>query len=706
MSSAAQRIEKLRQTIDRHNRLYYTQATTEISDADFDALLRELQDLEDRHPDLVTPDSPTQRVGGEPIDGFKTLEHTRPMMSIDNTYDREELQAWYDRTLKGIRNVQSAMDNSQSENADPTLNIEHHTSHIPLVLEPKIDGVAVSLRYENGQLVQALSRGDGKRGDDITHNVKTIRAIPLSLHAAASTSVPGTFSGGAPDVLEGRGEIFMPDAELVRINVLREAKGLEPLANPRNATAGTLKSLDPKVAAGRRLRFYAHGKGEVSPDTFTSHHHFLEQLRTLGLPTNEHTAQVDSFDDAWKFIEAFQHKRTDLGYATDGVVIKLDDHALQDALGATSKAPRWCIAYKYAAEQATTTLIKVDWQVGKTGKLTPRATMDPVLLAGTTVQHATLHNHDEIQRKDIRIGDTVVIEKAGEIIPQVIKAVTEKRPKTSKPIAPPTKCPSCASPIEKLEDEVAHRCVNPECPAQFREKLIWFVGRNQMDIDGLGEKAILQLTDAGLLKTFGDVYALHEKRDALLELDRMAEKKVDNLLAGIEASKSRRLSRVLAGLGIRHVGASAAAGLAQHFGDIDALTHADTETIAEVEDIGPITAESIHGFLNSDAGRHVIQELKDAGVDLTEEKAAPPPPPGAADSPFAGKTIVITGTFESFDRSDLKARLTALGAKVTGSVSKNTDLVLAGEKAGSKLDKARELGVEVWDETALHKHLS
>jgi len=733
MTRDAKRIAELRESIDRHNRLYYTDAAPELSDRQFDDLLRELQELEAKHPDLVTPDSPTQRVGGEPIDGFKTVSHAQPMMSIDNTYDRRDLLSWFvtlfqsvDPEFLNLSKQYSALVGttfraSLGDIEDPENTISKRTGKpevlaicrsllvhanralkeglsIPsgLTTEPKIDGVAVSLRYEKGQLIQALSRGDGKRGDDITHNVKTIRAIPLSLHDEKTT---------VPDVLEVRGEIFMPDAEFQRINEARDEQGLDRFANPRNATAGTLKSLDPKTAADRRLRFYAHGRGELNPNPFTSHHDFLDTLRILGLPTNEHTKSVDSFDEAWAFIEYFQHKRAGLGYATDGVVIKLDDHALQESLGATSKAPRWCIAYKYAAEQATTILKEVVWQVGKTGKLTPRATMEPVFLAGTTVQHATLHNQDEIERKDIRIGDTVVIEKAGEIIPQVIKAVTDKRPKNSKPITPPAKCPSCEQPIEKLEDEVAHRCVNPECPAQFREKLIWFVGRNQMDIDGLGEKAILQLADVGLLKTFGDVYALHTQRDALLELDRMGEKKIENLLAGIEASKTQGLARVLAGLGIRHVGASASLGLAQHFGDIDALTDADTETIAEVEDIGPITAESIHAFLNSDAGQHVIHELKDAEVKLTEEKR-PPAPSAISGGPFAGKTVVITGSFESFDRNELKAKLTTLGAKVTGSVSKNTDLLLAGEKAGSKLTKAQQLGVEVWDEAKVREVIS
>lgn len=715
MPSDAKRIAELRREIDRHNRLYYTDAAPEISDGDFDALLRELIDLEDKHPDLVTPDSPTQRVGGEPIEGFKTVAHAQRMMSIDNTYNRDELRAWYDRTLKGIGESRSATD---------------------LTLEPKIDGVAVSLRYEKGQLVQALSRGDGKRGDDITHNVRTIRVIPLTLN---------TDAGPPPDVLEVRGEIFLPDAEFQRINDNREDQALDRFANPRNATAGTLKSLDPAVAAERRLMFYAHGRGELTPNPYNTHHDFLAALRAFGLPTNEHTRTIDAFDDAWDFIESFQDTRNTLGYATDGVVIKIDDHALQEQLGATSKAPRWCIAYKYAAEQATTKLLKVEWQVGKTGKLTPRATMEPVFLAGTTVQHATLHNYGEVHRKDIRVGDTVVIEKAGEIIPQVIRVDAGRRKGKEKKIAPPKQCPICKSDIaidydtkrlndiDKYEsrceaakkkaekegvdpilpdkpdplgpaDESARYCTNPECPAQFREKLIWFVGRNQMDIDGLGEKAIHQLADEGLLKTFGDVYSLHTQRDKLLTLDRMGEKKVENLLAGIESSKTQGLARVLAGLGIRQIGASASAALAQHFGNIDALTNADPDDIALVEDIGPITAQSIHDFLNSPAGQHLTTELKDAGVTLTEEKITTPAS-GESGGPFAGKTIVITGTFEAFDRNELKSRLTRLGAKVTGSVSKNTDLLLAGEKAGSKLAKAEQLGVETWDETQVVKAL-
>ncbi|GAB4108417.1 MAG: NAD-dependent DNA ligase LigA [Phycisphaeraceae bacterium] len=695
MNRDAERIAELRRLIDRHNRLYYVEASPEISDQEYDALLRELQELEAKHPELITPDSPTQRVGGEPIEGFTTVEHRQPMLSIDNTYNRDELRAWYDRTVKAIaRNAEQ-----------PSQSLFDQTQPRPaLVLEPKIDGVAVSLRYEQGRLVQALSRGDGKRGDDITHNVRTIRAIPLALCPDDAPKRKGKKpirSVDVPDVLEVRGEIFMPDAEFQRINEDREEQGLERFANPRNATAGTLKSLDPAVTAERRLMFYAHGRGEVLPDTLTCHSEFLTLIRALGLPVNEHTKRVDTFEEAWDFIESFQQTRPTLGYATDGVVIKVDDYALQQALGATSKSPRWCIAYKYAAEQAETVLLKVDWQVGKTGRLTPRATMKPVFLAGTTVQHATLHNMDEIERKDIRIGDTVVIEKAGEIIPQVVKVVKDKRPRDAKPIKPPAKCPSCGQPIVRPEDEAAHRCVNPECPAQFREKLIWFVGRNQMDIDGLGEKVIHQLVDAGLLNSFGDLYALKTKRDQLLKLERMGEKKVDNLLAGIEASKSRGLSRVLAGLGIRQIGGAAALALAQHFGDIDKLLKATPEQIAEVPDIGPITAESLHAFLHSKAGQHVIRELKDAGVRLTEDM------PQSADesSPVKGKTIVITGTFEAWDRNELKDKLTRLGAKVTGSVSSKTDILMVGENPGSKLDKARQLGVEVWDEAKVKEVL-
>lgn len=678
MPSDRERIEHLRDELRRHNRLYYVDAQPEVSDRQYDQLLKELESLEAEHPDLVTLDSPTQRVGGEPIDGFETIAHAVPMLSIDNTYNREELQGWYDRAAKGL-----------DTEAD-----------LALVAEPKVDGVALSLRYENGQLVLAMTRGDGQSGDDITHNVRTIRAIPLTLHreAGAERSEAPDLPPDLPEVLEVRGEVFMPDDTFAAINQQRAADDLELFANPRNSTAGTLKQKDPaKVAQG--LRFYAHGRGQIEPMGFDSHHAFLQALRGWGLPTNPHTQAVAGFDAAWDYIQGFEAKRAELGYATDGVVLKVDGIADQDALGVRSKSPRWCIAYKYAAEQAATTLKEVEWKVGKTGRVTPRAVMEPVLLAGTTVQHASLHNADEIERLGLHEGDTVVIEKAGEIIPHVIRVDESKRPEGARPITPPTHCPSCGSLLVREEGEVDWRCLNPECPAQLRERLIWFVGRDQMDIEGLGEKLVVQLVDAGLVTSFGDIYTLEAKAEQVLALERMAQKKLDNLLAGVEASKSRRLARVLAGLGVRHIGSTASKALARHFGDIDALRSADADTLAEIDDIGPITAESIHTFLSSDAGQHVINELRDAGVDLTEDKVAPPPVDG--DSPFAGKTVVITGTLEAYERKPLSEKLEALGAKVSGSVSKKTDLLIAGEKAGSKLTKARDLGVEVWDEARL-----
>jgi DNA ligase (NAD+) len=710
MPDAAQQIEQLREKLNEADRLYRLGQPTGLSDIEFDHALKTLEQLEADHPDLVTFDSPTQRVGGESIEGFETKPHSSPMLSIDNTYNREELEAWYQRTRKLAE-----------------------TDTLQLVMEPKVDGVALALRYEQGQLVQALTRGDGTKGDDITHNIRTVRHIPLHLHnrdGATRRDAPNI-----PDILEVRGEIYLPQDVFDRVNAKKIEAGDDPFMNPRNTTAGTLKQKDPsKVIRG--LQFVAYGRGEVS-NAYDTHADFIAALKSLNIPVHKHEAVVDTADEAWAWIEDFDQLRHNLPFATDGVVIKVNDYRLQDQLGVTSKAPRWCIAYKFAAEQARTKLLDVAWQVGKTGKLTPRATMQPTLLAGTTVSHATLHNFGEVLRKDIRLNDTVVIEKAGEIIPQVVEVVTEVRTGDEKRIAAPDQCPECNTPTEieydskriseievhgraverenekaKKEerdpealtppaplgalDETARYCPNPECPAQFRERMIHFVGRNQMDIDALGEKTIHQLADAGLLRNLGDIYRLKDKRDALLELERMGEKKVDNLIEGVEESKERGLTRVLAGLTIRHIGQGGAKRLAQHFGDMDALITATEEDIAAIEDVGPITAASVRQFLDNPAGQHVIAELKAAGVQLTEEKVEI-----AADSPFAGKTIVITGTLESYGRSDLKKILEGLGAKVSGSVSKNTDLLIAGEKAGSKLTKAQDLGVEVWNESEL-----
>ncbi len=724
MPSPAQHIDELRREIERHNRLYYLQAQPVISDQEYDKLLAELQRLEAAHPELASPDSPTQRVGGDLIEGFDAVTHAVPMLSIDNTYSAGELHAWHQRVLRGLAETATttevpapgsdATDSASglfSGLTDDATRPTPPTDTPTYLVEPKIDGVAISLRYERGRLTLAATRGDGRRGDDITTNARTIRSIPLKLDESQAP---------APEVLEVRGEVFMPTAEFVRINAQREQAGDDLFANPRNATAGTLKMLDSKIVAQRRLRFIAHGRGEVLPaDLFPGHHTFLMAIRGWGIPINEPRV-CKTIDEVWNTIEAFEKERATLPYGVDGAVVKVDAYDQQARLGRTAKSPRWCIAYKYAAEQAATRLNAITWQVGKGGTLTPVAELSPVSLAGTTVKRATLHNIDEIRRKDIRVGDTVLIEKAGEVIPQVVQVVPEQRPNEAVETQPPAACPSCDGPVSREEGEAALRCANPECPAQLRERLIWFAARNQMDIDGLGEKSVHQLADAGLLASFGDVYHLTEHRLELLALERMGETKVNNLLSGIEESKARGLARVLAGLGIRHVGSRVSQMLAEGYGEIDALMTANADDIdlklatgdldikrqamiRESYEPGEI-AKSVRAFFDSEAGRHVIEELRAAGVDMTAPRAELKTPP-PADSPFNGKTIVITGSLAGHQRKELAQRLEALGAKVTDSVSKKTDLLIVGENAGSKLDKARQLEVEIWDETRLDTEL-
>ncbi|MCC7145303.1 MAG: NAD-dependent DNA ligase LigA [Phycisphaeraceae bacterium] len=680
MSDAAKRIDRLRREIERHNRLYYVDAKPEISDQAFDVLLRELQELEGKHPELGTEDSPTQRVGGQPIEGFKTVAHAERMYSIDNTYSREDLLAWHERVVKGLGAATEGLFGAE----------------IAYVVEPKIDGVAVSLRYEKGRLVLAATRGDGVKGDDVTHNVRTIAAVPLRLDDAKRS---------VPEVMEVRGEIFMTFAELARINGKRKERGEEVFANPRNSTAGTLKQLDPKVVAERRLLFYAHGLGAIEPTAPGSHWETLESFRGWGLPTAPLAKRCAGIEEVWREIEAFEKKRADLGFGTDGVVVKVDDRQGQEKLGFTSKSPRWCIAFKYAAEQAQTRLRDITWSVGKGGTVTPVAELEPVALAGTTVKRASLHNIDEVQRKDVRVGDLVVVEKAGEIIPQVVSVVLEERPKEAKATAAPKRCPSCGGELIREEDEAAIRCVNPSCPGQIRERLIWFAGRGQMDIEGLGEKTVNQLVDEGLLGSFGDIYRLKKHGEKLLTLPGMGEKKVENLLAGVEESKGRGLARVLGGLGIRHVGTRGAQILAEQFGSMEKLAEATQEVLARTFEVGPVTAESIYRFVHGAAGKRAIAELTEAGVDMTCQRVAAPAAVDDKDNPWRGKTVVLTGTLEGFERQELTEKLQALGAKVTGSVSKKTDLVIAGENPGSKLEKARELGVTVWDEAELRRHL-
>jgi DNA ligase (NAD+) len=563
--------------------------------------------------------------------------------------------------------------------------------------EPKIDGVAISLRYEQGQLTRATTRGDGARGDDVTQNVRTIRSIPLELEPSGRWPIPA--------VLEVRGEIFLPSAEFQRLNRASVEAQQEPFANARNATAGTLKQLDSRLVAQRRLDFLAHGQGEITASPFATQSEFSQALAEWGVPTSPLARRCHAVPEVWQLIEQFDAARHELSFAVDGVVVKLDRYDQRTQLGATSRFPRWCIAYKYPAEQVETRLLQVDWQVGKTGKLTPRATMEPVLVAGTTVQHATLHNLGEIRRKDIRVGDRVVIEKAGEIIPQVVRVNLAERPDALAPIEPPQQCPDCGGEVESEQDEAgketARYCMNPECPAQLRERLIHFAARGQMDIDGLGEKIVLQLADAGLLNSFGDLFTLHQHRAQLLQLDRMGEKKVDNLLAGIEAAKGRGLERVLCGLGVRHVGSTVSKILAKQYRSIDALQAATCAEIqsfkrdGEESGIGPEIAASLHHFLSSAAGRAVVQELRSAGVLLESTSAELAP----TSQIFAGKTFVVTGKLEKYAREEIHALVEQHGGKAGSSVSRQTDYLVAGEKAGSKLTKAEQLGVVVLSET-------
>lgn len=748
----AKRVKDLRDLLERANRAYYADATPIMSDVEFDRRLAELAELEREHPELDDPDSPTHRVGGDVIDGFTTVAHSKPMLSIENTYslghdDNRGLLDWHERIVRDVGGGGGLF-----AAAEP--------AKVMLIADAKIDGVAMSLRYEKGRFVRAVTRGDGVRGDDVTANVRTIRAIPLTLDDPA-----------IPDVLEVRGEVFFPLKEFQRVNAEREAAGDELFLNPRNAAAGTLKQLDPKITASRRLGFVAHGRGEMTGagargEPFAdSHSGFIQALKGLGMPVNAPLAVSDDIQEIIRAINAFDGVRHAQPYATDGVVIRVDSFAQQEALGFTSKSPRAFVAYKFPAERKTTVLLRVDAQVGKTGKITPRAVMEPVLLAGTVVQHATLHNYGRIRdastnpdqldapRTDIRIGDTVWIEKAGEIIPYVAGVMVDERPKDAKKIEAPDRCPECGGtveiePPEGVDNptlETARRCVNPECPAQVRERLIWFAGRKQMDIDGLGEKTVDQIRATALpagdarraesgvpdetpripLESFADIFRLKDHRAALLTLERMGEKKVDNLLKGIEQAKSRGLGKVLAGMGIRHVGDSTAKSLARLFKDLDALLAAEEWQLRPKDaaankaertrhnlgdaksqpetGLGKLSAPIVHAYLHSAAARKTFRELRESGVDLTSHEYRDPAAAekDAASLPFSGKTMVITGTLESYEREALKEVLGKLGAKVSGSVSSKTSVLVCGAEAGSKLDKARELGVEVWEEARL-----
>ena len=730
----AKRIDELRDEIRRHNRLYYVEATSEISDRQYDLLLEELTALEDQHPELVTPDSPTQRVGGEPIDEFRTVPHAIPMLSIDNTYSADEVREFDARVKKALEG-----------------------RAFTYLVDPKIDGVAISLRYERGRLVLAATRGDGHRGDDVTGNARTIRAIPLVLTGE-----------GWPDVLEVRGEVFWPRSAFAATNAARAVEGLETFANPRNGTAGSLKQKAPAEVAKRKLDFIAHGLGDVSAPLGDRAGAVMERLREWSIKVSPVMQVCDNIEEALQIISAWAVQRDEIDYETDGMVVKVDELAFRERLGATSKAPRWCMAYKYEAESTETVLRAVDFQVGRLGTITPVARFDPVQLAGTTVSNASLHNFDQIERLDVRVGDTIIVEKAGEIIPHVLQVVHAARPADAAVVERPTRCPDCDSDVNRDTGEVVIRCSNDACPAQLRERIRFFAGRKQMDIRHLGPAVIDQLVERGLVNHLADIYGLQVEQ--LAELDRMGDLSAKNLHDAIEASKSRPLDRVLAGIGIQHLGGTYAEQLAAGFADMDDLTQASLEqinavlstakpaehgiaerlratlekrqvpgmdmkgnefrswltdeaktglqakgreqllaafdsvhalmnaSVAELVDAlvdGPtegVIAASVYGYLHSDIGGKTVERLKAAG--LTMVSAAPV---ASDDGLLVGKTVVVTGRFENLSRQAAEEAVRAAGGKVSSSVSKNTSFVVAGESAGSKLEKARSLGVEVID---------
>lgn len=666
MPTPAQRIAELRRLVDHHNRLYYIDAKPEISDREFDALFDELKSLEKQHPALVTPDSPTQRVGGAPISGFKTVVHRVPMLSMEKSKDTNELRDFDTRVRKALGGDK------------PTY-----------VVELKIDGVSMSLTYENGLLSFGATRGDGEKGDDVTHNLRTIPEVPLRLN----TNAP-------PKHFEARGEVYMTKAELVRINQVQQKKGLEQYANPRNLTAGTLKLLDPKLSSERKLRLFAYGIGAVDGLNVASHMQALQALRDFGFPVNPEVKHCETIDEVIEHVMSWSEKRFDLPYETDGMVIKVNDYEQQRRLGITSHHPRWAQAYKYEAEEAVTRLARIEISIGKYGELTPVANFDPpVQLAGTKVSRATLHNAAELERKDIRVGDSVVVVKAGDIIPKVVKVLLESRTGAEKKFVFPSKCPFCESPVTKKEGGSSYNYVcsaGPNCPGQIVGRVKSFAKRERMDIEGLGEELAQQLVDAELVTTVTDLYRLTEAE--LLPLERMGKKKAQNLLDGIAASKDRGLARLLAALSINGVGESMADALAQAYPSMDSLLAAGEEQIASVSGIGPVRAKSIFDFFHNPAGEKLVSELRELGLKLTEEVRQAPKSSG-----IAGKTIVVTGTLKKYGRKEIEDLIKQLGGKPSGSVSKKTDYVLAGEEAGSKLDKANELGVPVLSEEEFDK---
>lgn len=661
---AEERVEQLRELLDKYGYYYYVKDNPIVPDAEYDERLQELIQLENDFPDLQAPDSPTVRVGGAPLEGFRKVQHRIPMLSLGNVFNGQDVRD-FDRRVRQVTGD----------------NVEY-------VCELKIDGLAVSLSYEDGRFVLGATRGDGTTGEDITHNLKTVRAIPLRLEEAVD--------------IEVRGEVFMPERSFLSLNEDKEKNGEEPFANPRNAAAGSLRQLDPKIAAKRNLDIFLYGAGNDDELDVNTHAESLDFMDQLGFKVNPETKKCRTIEEVLEFVDYWTENRNGLSYEIDGIVIKVDDLGQREDLGFTAKSPRWATAYKFPAEEKVTTLEDIILSVGRTGVVTPTAKLTPVQVAGTTVQRASLHNEDLIREKGIKLGDQIVVKKAGDIIPEVVRVLTELREGNEREFEMPTECPSCGTELVRLEEEVALRCMNPNCPAQLQEALIHFVSRGAMNIDGLGEKVIQQLFSHQLVSGIEDIYKLD--RDELLELERMGEKSVDNLLRAIETSKENSLERLLFGLGIRFVGSKAARTLAEEFGTMEALEQADKEQLLAIYDIGEKVADSIVSYFEQENVSALLGELR--RLRLNMEYKGPRKSEQAIDTVFSGKTVVLTGKLQELTRKDAKERIEALGGKVTGSVSSNTDIVVAGEEAGSKLEKARELDVAVWDEQQLIEQTS
>ncbi|WP_288394056.1 NAD-dependent DNA ligase LigA [uncultured Vagococcus sp.] len=651
---------ELNQQLAEWAHAYYVKDAPKVEDSEYDKVYHELVSLEQEHPELISNDSITQRVGGDILSGFSKVTHKVPMMSLNNAFNKNDLIDFENRIKKLT------------------------STPINYMVELKIDGLAINLRYENGKFIQGATRGDGVVGEDITHNLKTVKSIPLSL--------------AKPLTIEVRGECYMPKKSFIELNEAREAEGENVFANPRNAAAGSLRQLDPKVAAKRNLSTFIYTVADTTGFDFNSQNDSLIKLEELGFKINKERKLCDSIDEVWDYIENFRDKRHELDYEIDGIVIKVNDFTAQEEIGYTVKAPRWAIAYKFPAEEAETVIRDIEWTVGRTGVVTPTAVMDPVQLAGTTVARASLHNVDLITEKDIRLLDHVMIHKAGDIIPEVTRVLTDKRDETSVPYEFPTHCPTCDSELERIESEVALRCMNPMCPAQIKEGLNHFVSRNAMNIDGLGPRVLEQMYDKDIIKNVADLYFVTEEE--LLTLEKIKEKSANNILTAISQSKNNSLEKLLFGLGIQHVGAKAAKLIAEEFGTIEQIMVAEKETINAIDTIGPVIADSIEKYFSNEEVKELVAELKRAGVntDYLGQTAADL---ASVESPFKDKVIVLTGKLTHFNRNEAKEKIEALGGKVTGSVSKKTDIVVAGEDAGSKLEKAEKLEITVWNETQM-----